>query len=226
MKKIHQKGTLEFDFGTGDEPEIQALCEVYDRSAEVWAYDAAAVKGGGAAVLRTFHGHGAGEMGTVSRAQPRSADASRFDRVVAARVRDDAARAEAAARERAVASERARAEHGGRFVLARGWRARWDHGAEAVDEDDLARGTTVGRMCWVHDATGEVSWAEARCMLRNRKIAFLGDSNSRFHWMTFNWFLETGKLRVARGSKYDKRGVGRGVLGSRPRHHRRRGDAW
>ena len=54
-----------------------------------------------------------------------------------------------------------------------------------------------------HEATGEVSWAEAQCMLRKRRIAFLGDSNSRFHWMTFNWFLETGKLRVARGSKYD-----------------------
>ena len=52
-------------------------------------------------------------------------------------------------------------------------------------------------------AVGEVSWAEAKCMLRKRRIAFLGDSNSRFHWMTFNWFLETGKLRVARGSKYD-----------------------
>ena len=57
-----------------------------------------------------------------------------------------------------------------------------------------------------HDAAGEVSWAEAKCMLRKRRIAFLGDSNSRFHWMTFNWFLETGKLRVPRGSKYDKRG--------------------
>ena len=55
-------------------------------------------------------------------------------------------------------------------------------------------------------ATGEVSWAEAQCMLRKRKIAFLGDSNSRFHWMTFNWFLEMGKLRVPRGAKYDKRG--------------------
>ena len=55
-------------------------------------------------------------------------------------------------------------------------------------------------------ATGEVSWAEAQCMLRKRRIAFLGDSNSRFHWMTFNWFLETGKLRVPRGSRYDKRG--------------------
>ena len=43
-------------------------------------------------------------------------------------------------------------------------------------------------------------------MLRKRRIAFLGDSNSRFHWMTFNWFLDTGKLRVPRGSKYDKRG--------------------
>ena len=57
-----------------------------------------------------------------------------------------------------------------------------------------------------HDAVGEVSWDEAKCMLRKRRIAFLGDSNSRFHWMTFNWFLETGKLRVARGSRYDKRG--------------------
>ena len=57
------------------------------------------------------------------------------------------------------------------------------------------------------DAEGEVSWAEAKCMLRKRRIAFLGDSNSRFHWMTFNWFLETGKLRVPRGSgRYDKRG--------------------
>ena len=33
-------------------------------------------------------------------------------------------------------------------------------------------------------AVGEVSWAEAKCMLRKRRIAFLGDSNSRFHWMT------------------------------------------
>ena len=57
-----------------------------------------------------------------------------------------------------------------------------------------------------HDAAGEVSWAEAQCMLRKRRIAFLGDSNSRFHWMTFNWFLEMGKLRVPRGAKYDKRG--------------------
>ena len=57
-----------------------------------------------------------------------------------------------------------------------------------------------------HDAAGEVSWAEAQCMLRKRRIAFLGDSNSRFHWMTFNWFLERGKLRVPRGSRYDKRG--------------------
>ena len=53
-----------------------------------------------------------------------------------------------------------------------------------------------------HNAVGEVSWAEAQCMLRKRRIAFLGDSNSRFHWMTFNWFLETGKLRVPRGSRY------------------------
>lgn len=23
----------------GDDPEVQALCEIYDRSAEIWAYD-------------------------------------------------------------------------------------------------------------------------------------------------------------------------------------------
>ena len=79
-------------------------------------------------------------------------------------------------------------------------------------------------------AVGEVSWDEARCLLRKRRIAFLGDSNSRFHWMTFNWFLEMGKLRVPRGAKYDKRGhecgVGRGVFSTRPRSDRRRRDAW
>ena len=35
----------------GDEPEIQALCEVYDRPAEIWAYDAVL----GARRLRTFN---------------------------------------------------------------------------------------------------------------------------------------------------------------------------
>ena len=75
---------------------------------------------------------------------------------------------------------------------------------------------TAAAVAGAHDATaavaaapvavGEVSWTEAQCMLRKRRIAFLGDSNSRFHWMTFNWFLDTGKLRVPRRSKYDKRG--------------------
>ena len=74
---------------------------------------------------------------------------------------------------------------------------------------------TAAAVAGAHDATaavaaapvavGEVSWTEAQCMLRNRKIAFLGDSNSRFHWMTFNWFLDTGKLRVPRGSKIDSK---------------------
>jgi hypothetical protein len=35
----------------GDDPEIQALCELFDRPAEIWAYDPAA----GAGKLRTFH---------------------------------------------------------------------------------------------------------------------------------------------------------------------------
>ena len=35
----------------GDDPEIQALCELYDRPAEIWVYDQRC----GARVLRTFH---------------------------------------------------------------------------------------------------------------------------------------------------------------------------
>ena len=35
----------------GDDPEIQALCELYDRPAEIWVYD----QRRGARVLRTFH---------------------------------------------------------------------------------------------------------------------------------------------------------------------------
>lgn len=34
----------------GDEPEVQALCELYDRPAQVWSYD-----GVGAKVLRSYH---------------------------------------------------------------------------------------------------------------------------------------------------------------------------
>lgn len=35
----------------GDDPEIQAMCEIYDRSAQIWAFDNSA----GARCLRTFH---------------------------------------------------------------------------------------------------------------------------------------------------------------------------
>ncbi|CAM9456401.1 unnamed protein product [Chrysoparadoxa australica] len=35
----------------GDDPEVQALCELYNRPAEIWAYD----KAQGAKTLRTFH---------------------------------------------------------------------------------------------------------------------------------------------------------------------------
>jgi hypothetical protein len=62
---------------------------------------------------------------------------------------------------------------------------------------------------WNETRSGAISWAETKCMLRRRRIAFLGDSNSRFHWMTFNWFLETGELRSPReapGAYYDKWG--------------------
>ncbi|KAH8062724.1 thiol-dependent ubiquitin-specific protease [Aureococcus anophagefferens] len=62
----------------GDEPEVQALCELYDRPAEIWSYDAAAnAKAGGAKVLRTFHGGeqasagGAMAVGDVRRAPMR-----------------------------------------------------------------------------------------------------------------------------------------------------------
>jgi hypothetical protein len=35
----------------GDDPEVQALCEMYNSVAEIWAYDARE----GAKTLRTFH---------------------------------------------------------------------------------------------------------------------------------------------------------------------------
>lgn len=44
----------------GDDPEIQALCELYDRPAEIWAYDVHK----GARKLRTFH-DSAGKPGSV-----------------------------------------------------------------------------------------------------------------------------------------------------------------
>ena len=55
------------DGSWGDEPEIQALCELYDRPCEVWAYDAGMDprKGGGARILRTFHA--AAKGGSVMR---------------------------------------------------------------------------------------------------------------------------------------------------------------
>ncbi|KAH8063289.1 thiol-dependent ubiquitin-specific protease [Aureococcus anophagefferens] len=66
------------DGAWGDEPEVQALCELYDRPAEIWSYDAAAnAKAGGAKVLRTFHGGeqasagGAMAVGDVRRAPMR-----------------------------------------------------------------------------------------------------------------------------------------------------------
>jgi OTU domain-containing protein 5 len=46
----------------GDDPEIQAICELYNRPAEIWAYDSAL----GARKLRTFHE----PAGTISRRHP------------------------------------------------------------------------------------------------------------------------------------------------------------
>ena len=39
-------------------------------------------------------------------------------------------------------------------------------------------------------ATGPISFEQAKCMLRGKKIAFIGDSNSRYHYFSFNVFLD------------------------------------
>ena len=44
----------------GDDPEIQAICELYNRPAEIWAYDPQR----GARKLRTFH-EAAGRVSSV-----------------------------------------------------------------------------------------------------------------------------------------------------------------
>jgi len=44
-------------------------------------------------------------------------------------------------------------------------------------------------------ATGPISWKQTQCLLDGQKIAFVGDSNMRFHFFHFNYFLETGEYR-------------------------------
>ena len=58
-------------------------------------------------------------------------------------------------------------------------------------------------------AKGAISWSEAKCIMKDRKIIFLGDSNSRFHSFVFNVFLETGDLR---DDDYEKRGSASALL--------------
>ena len=43
-----------------------------------------------------------------------------------------------------------------------------------------------------------------RCILKNKQVVFVGDSNSRFHWFSFNDFLRTGN----EGECYAKNGCG------------------
>jgi len=53
------------------------------------------------------------------------------------------------------------------------------------------------------EAEGPVSWAQAKCIMDGREMYFYGDSNTRFHFYTFNVFLATGELRTC---GYDKWG--------------------
>ena len=60
-------------------------------------------------------------------------------------------------------------------------------------------------------AVGEVSWAEAQCMLRKRRIAFLGVSVKGLACPDFNEFQGSGFPRQLSGNqkvrKRDKRGT-------------------
>jgi hypothetical protein len=52
-------------------------------------------------------------------------------------------------------------------------------------------------------AEGPISWEQAKCIMDGRTMYFYGDSNTRFHFYTFNVFLDTGELRSC---GYDKWG--------------------
>ena len=52
-----------------------------------------------------------------------------------------------------------------------------------------------------HDAVGEVSWAEAQCMLRKRRIAFLGVSVKGLACPDFNEFQGSGFPRQLSGNQ-------------------------
>lgn len=41
----------------GDDPEVQALCEIYDRPAEIWAYDSQVTKRTQQKPVCTMHRH-------------------------------------------------------------------------------------------------------------------------------------------------------------------------
>ena len=44
-------------------------------------------------------------------------------------------------------------------------------------------------------AEGDISWEEAQCIMEDRKLIFVGDSNTRYWSYVFAVFLETGDLR-------------------------------
>ena len=91
------------------------------------------------------HGHGQGEMGTVTRAQPRSIGGAsqRYDAIVAARTREDSSKRGAAAGTRVQAHATAEAENSMRYVLAPGWKSKWD--------------PVTANLSWVHETTGEIT---------------------------------------------------------------------
>jgi len=60
----------------GDDPEIQAICEIYDRPAEIWAYD----QQSGARKLRTFHEHAGSGIGGGAGAGAKASAGSSLDR--------------------------------------------------------------------------------------------------------------------------------------------------
>jgi len=44
-------------------------------------------------------------------------------------------------------------------------------------------------------AEGDISWEEAKCIMKDRKLVFVGDSNTRYWSFVFAVFLDTGELR-------------------------------
>lgn len=62
--------------------------------------------------------------------------------------------------------------------------------------------------CWLASAAADISADEAKCILKDKKITFFGDSISRYCYFGFNSFLDTGKLRKKEFD--DAEGFGKG----------------